>query len=336
MKKLIIDEGIPFLRGRIEHLFDCHYVAGDDITPSVVADADGLLVRTRTRCGEPLLGNSNVKLVATGTIGIDHFDTEWLESRGIDWYNAPGCNAPGVAQYVWSALLRAGFQPKRTGHNRLGVVGYGHVGSIVAEWGRRLGAEVLVCDPPRREAGRDDLDYISLSEMAREVDAVTFHTPLTKRGPHATYHLCSEDILARLKPDTILINAARGGVVDEAALRRVTQDKHLRVILDTWEGEPAVSTETLDLTLIATPHIAGYSRQGKQRATLAIINALQRHFDVEISTDGLASPYSPPHLFSEQLILESFDPMPVDAALRGEPAEFETQRDSYIFREELL
>ncbi len=336
MKRLIIDEGIPYLRGRIEHLFDCVYLPGDEITPEAVADADALLVRTRTRCGAPLLGNSSIGFVATGTIGTDHLDTGWLDSRGIEWRNAPGCNAPGVAQYVWSCLLRMGFHPEDKAHRRLGIVGKGNVGSIVAEWGRRLGVEILVCDPPRREAGYTDEDYLTLEEMASEVDAITFHTPLTHEGKHPTYHLCSEDIISRLRPGALLVNAARGGVVDEAALRRKMPEKQLRLAIDTWEGEPHINTETLDITMIATPHIAGYSRQGKQRATLAIIEGLKRHFGKDISTEGLALPYTPPHLFSPQLILESFDPMPIDAILREHPSDFETLRDSYVYREELL
>lgn len=336
MNRLIIDDAIPFLRGRIEHLFDCRYIPGDDISPEAVRDASGVLVRTRTRCGAPLLQGSSVEFVATGTIGTDHFDIPWLQDNHIDWNNAPGCNAPGVAQYVWSGLLRAGFNPLRKDHNRLGIVGKGNVGSIVAEWGHRLGAEILVCDPPRQEAGYEDEEYVSLQEMAGCVDAITFHTPLTRTGRYATYHLCSEDIIKRFKPGTIVVNAARGGVVDETALRRHTEEKQLRLIIDTWEGEPAINTGTLDKALIATPHIAGYSRQGKQRATLAIIQALQRHYDVSISTEGLAGPYKSPHLFSPQLILESFDPMPIDAILRENPDGFETQRDSYVYRDELL
>ncbi|MDE5552102.1 MAG: 4-phosphoerythronate dehydrogenase [Muribaculaceae bacterium] len=336
MNKLVIDNAIPFLRGRIEHLFDCHYVAGDDITPEAVSDASGVLVRTRTRCGRPLLEGSSVEFVATGTIGTDHFDIPWLMENNIDWNNAPGCNAPGVAQYVWSSLLRAGFNPRRAGHNRLGIVGKGNVGSIVAEWGRRLGAEILVCDPPRQEAGHTDEEYIRLYDMAAKVDAITFHTPLTRSGNHPTYHLCSEEIIDRFRPDTIIVNAARGGVVDEAALRRHTPGKHLRLIIDTWEGEPSIDRETLDLTLIATPHIAGYSKQGKQRATSAIIHALERHYGVSISSEELAGAYRPPHLFSPQLILESFDPMTIDAILRENPEGFETQRDSYVYRDELL
>lgn len=335
-KKLVIDDAIPFLKGRIEHLFECEYVSGPEICRERLLDANGLLVRTRTQCGAPLLEGTTVSFVATGTIGLDHFDTEWLDSHNICWQNAPGCNAPGVAQYVWSALLRLGFDPKRRGANRLGIVGKGNVGSIVAEWGRRLGAEVLVCDPPRAERGLTDEAYMTLREMAAQVDAMTFHTPLTRSGRHATLHMAGLETLGAMRRGAIVINAARGGVVDEEALRNARDMLDLRIALDTWEGEPSISALTLDIADIATPHIAGYSRQGKQRATYAIICGLEKHFGVEISKEGLAAPYSPPRHLDEEAVVSSFDPMPLDARLRHDRVHFEEQRESYIFRDELL
>lgn len=340
--RLIIDDAIPYLRGRLEEAFECEYMPGRNIGREDVRGADGLLVRTRTRCDARLLEGSGVSFVATGTIGLDHFDTGWLTSSGIDWQNAPGCNAPAVAQYVWSVLLRLGFHlPPTAGAAErelrpmtLGVVGKGHVGSIVVEWGRMLGAEVLVCDPPRREAGERDEDYLSLEELSERCDALTFHTPLTDCGRHATRHLCDASILRRLHPGVILINAARGGVVDEAALREAAGDLSLRVAIDTWEGEPRISAATMAMTDIATPHIAGYSRQGKERATMAILTGLERHFGVTLPKEGLAGPYKSPTALTPLPILESFDPMPLDAMLRAESEDFETLRDSYIFRDE--
>lgn len=332
MKKLIIDDAVPYLRDRLEGIYECDYLPGERITSADVREADGLIVRTRTRCNASLLEGSNVSFVATGTIGLDHFDTEWLDTAGIHWQNAPGCNAPAVAQYVWSALLRLGFRPDR---HTLGVVGKGHVGSIVCEWGRILGADVIVCDPPRAERGLTDEKYMSLEELAGAADAVTFHTPLTRTGKWPSYRMASEGFFAGLREDAILVNAARGGVVDESTLNRAIRGKHIRAAIDTWQGEPVISRETLDNALIATPHIAGYSRQGKERATLAIIRGLNTHFGTQVSTEGLAEPYSTPNGLDAETILESFDPMPTDAYLRSDPGNFEVQRDSYIFREEL-
>ncbi len=335
MRKLVIDDAIPFLKGRLEEHFSCMYVPGNELRHALLTDADGLLVRTRTRCNEAMLGGTPVSFVATGTIGLDHFDIPWLENRHIRWQNAPGCNAPAVAQYVWSSLLRLGVHPGEGRRPVVGVVGKGNVGSIVVEWGRRLGAEMIVCDPPRQRAGMTDEDYISLPELASRADAVTFHTPLTRSGEDATWHLCDEGVLERLRPGAVLVNAARGGVVEEEALRRVAKRKNLRLAIDTWEGEPQISTETLYMAEIATPHIAGYSIEGKQRATLAILRGLMEHFGVTLPVDGLADPYTPPETLTEEIILSSFDPAPLGAALRAAPAGFETMRDSYRYRAEI-
>lgn len=332
--RLLVDSGIPYLRERIEDLFDCRFVHGDDISHALCREAEGLLVRTRTKCGCPLLEETPVEFVATGTIGLDHFDTEWLTEAGIDWQNAPGCNAPGVAQYVWSSLLRLGFRPKERPLT-LGVVGKGNVGRIIVEWGRILGAEVIVCDPPRAERGEDDEKYLPLEALLERADAVTFHTPLTREGNHPTYHLLDAEKCRHLKQGAIIVNAARGGVVDEKALLDVKAEKNLTLAIDTWEGEPQINLATLKESAIATPHIAGYSREGKERATLAIITGLERHFGVEIDKEGLALPYTTPIRLTEERILESFDPMPTDAKLRSNPLQFETQRDSYIYRREV-
>lgn len=337
MAKLIIDNAIPFLDNRLDDHFDCTILPPAEITPDAVRDADGLLVRTRTRCGAPLLEGSNVKFVATGTIGLDHFDIPWLQKAGIDWHNAPGCNAPAVAQYTWSALLRLGFRPKEM---TLGVVGLGNVGSIIAEWGRRLGARVIVCDPPRADRGLKDENYISLEQLMSEVDAVTFHTPLIRtKGEtldtfYPTYHLADYAALNRLKEGAIVVNAARGGVVEEQALARVKQEKHLKVALDTWEGEPAVNPDSLALADIATFHIAGYSRQGKERATYHILKNLENHFGVQLDKEGLAPLYTPPESLTEEQIIDSYDIMADDAEFRRHPQDFESLRDNYALREE--
>ncbi|MDE6338115.1 MAG: 4-phosphoerythronate dehydrogenase, partial [Muribaculaceae bacterium] len=187
--KFIVDNKIPFIKGRLEPLGEVVYADPFAFTPQLVKDADALIIRTRTHCDEALLDGSSVKLVATATIGTDQIDIPWCEANGITVENAAGCNAPGVAQYVWSSLLRNGFDPSR---HTLGVVGKGNIGSIVADWGCRLGANVIVCDPPRQKAGHKDEDYLPLEEVLAKADAVTLHTPLTKEGDDSTYHLISE------------------------------------------------------------------------------------------------------------------------------------------------
>lgn len=239
--KIIIDDKIPFIKGRLEALetegvsFDVVYAAPETISAGMVADADAIIVRTRTRCDEKLLKDSAVRLVVTATIGTDHIDIPWCESRGIKVCNAAGCNAPGVAQYVWSSLLRMGFDPSR---HTLGVVGVGHVGSIVADWGKHLGAEILVCDPPRKRAGFTDHDYLPLDQLLRNCDAVTLHTPLSRTGEDATFHMIGEAELAMMKPEAILINSSRGPVADNAAWAKSLKAGKGRAVVDVWEGNP--------------------------------------------------------------------------------------------------
>lgn len=332
---LVIDDAIPFLEGRLEDSFNCIYMPGQLIAPAHISSARGLLVRTRTKCGPALLAGSPVEFVATGTIGLDHIDTGWCTARGIHWQNAPGCNAPAVAQYVWAALLRLGFD---LSNHTLGVVGKGNVGSLIAEWGRQLGVRVIVSDPPRQEAGHTDEDYLPLHELMQQADAVTFHTPLTRSGAHPSFHLASEEALSALKPGAILINAARGGVVDEEALLKLLPEKKWRLAIDTWEGEPSVNPLTLKAADIATFHIAGYSEEGKQRASRAIIEGLNRHFNTHISTEGLAPAYSPLPVLTPGIISSSYDIMADDATMRAQcfaPADFERLRNTYPLRPEV-
>ncbi len=268
--KIIADNNIPFLRGRLEPVADVTYVDQWGFTPELVRDADCLVIRTRTRCDEKLLKDSVVKLVATATIGTDQIDTAWCEANGITVRNAPGCNAPGVAQYVWAGLLRQGFDPSR---HTLGIVGCGNVGSIVRDWGKALGARVLVSDPPKEEAGVPG-DYVPLEQLLREADAVTLHTPLTKTGKHATYHLIGAHELGLIEEGRILVNAARGPVVDFAALKPEVESGRMRAIIDTWEFEPEIDENLLNAATSGTFHIAGYSREGKQRATRMVHDAI--------------------------------------------------------------
>ncbi len=329
--KIVIDADIPFIRGRLEPWADTLYVDQFGFTPENVADADAMIIRTRTRCNRDLLEGSAVKLIATATIGMDQFDLDWCRGAGIECVNAPGCNAPGVAQYVWSVLLRSGFDPKRM---TLGVVGHGNVGSIVADWGRRLGARVLVSDPPKRDAGTLGCDDTPLDTILKEADAVTLHVPMTRSGEYPTHHLIGERELALMRPGARLVNAARGPVVDNAAWRKAVAEGRVRAFVDTWEGEPDLDRELLRLAEVATFHIAGYSTEGKQRATRMALEAVGRRFGWDIDLSGLAGEYVCPEL-TERKIIDSFDPTPIDEALRADPAAFDTLRRDYVFRPEV-
>lgn len=346
MKKPLIkiDENIPYIKGRLESVANVEYLNQDNLTKKSVADADALIIRTRTICNESLLENSNVKLIVTATIGTDHIDLDYCNKKGIAVKNSPGCNAPGVAQYVWSSILHLGFRP---GIDKIGVVGYGNVGSIVADWGRLTKTEVLVSDPPKsREAGLEGRTWLptgdknhslreaSLEEILRECDVITLHTPLTKEGPDATFHLIGADELKLIKPGAILVNASRGPVVDSKALKEALREKRIRAVIDTWEGEPVLDAELLSLTHIATPHIAGYSRQGKERATRMSVEAVNDFFGIKGDTSRLETDYTPHLTLTPEEIKSSYNPFEDDSLLREQPENFEKLRHDYNYREE--
>ncbi len=329
--RIIIDDNIPYIKGRLEPVADVEYVDQFGFNPDNVRNADALIIRTRTRCDESLLAGSNVKLIATATIGMDQIDILWCESHKIKIANSPGCNAPAVAQYVWSSLLREGFDPRR---DVLGVIGCGNVGSIVTEWGRLLGTKILVSDPPRQEAGIPD-NYAPLEEIMAECDAVTLHTPLVKSGNHPSYHLISGKEVSLMKPGAILVNAARGPVLDTQTALPVFKEKNIRAVIDTWEGEPEIDINLLDYADIATFHIAGYSRQGKERATRMVLEEMENFFGFEVDKSGLAPAYIHPGFVTAAQIMDSYNPYVDTEALRKAPEDFDILRRNYNYREEV-
>lgn len=327
--KVMLDSNVPYVAPRVSRQADVEIRKGAEIGAPDLKGKDALIVSTRTRTGEALLKGSGVKLVATGSIGVDHIDAEWCENNGIEVVNAPGCNAPAVAQYVICSLAAAGFDFK---NGVLGIVGKGNIGGLLAQILRRAGGTVLVCDPPRAEAGYDDEEYMALDDLLQEADAVTFHVPLIRDGKHPTYHLLNADRIDMLRPEAIVINASRGGVVDEEALLEKGND--LTLIIDTWEGEPAFNPRMMEQAFIATQHIAGYSEAGKQRAARSVIEALNRKFKLKITTEGLADydfRHNPPLL---EEVVGSYDPMIDTKMLKSHPDLFEYLRNSYIFRKE--
>lgn len=329
--RIIVDDNIPYISGRLEPVADITYVDQFGFTPELVRDADALVIRTRTRCNASLLSGSKVRMIATATIGTDQIDIDWCRNHNIHVANAPGCNAPGVAQYVWSSLLREGFDPAR---HKLGIVGCGNVGSIVALWGKLLGAEVLVSDPPRQRRGVKD-NYAPLDKIMAECDAVTLHTPLTRSGEDATYHLISEKEISGMKPGAILVNAARGAVLDTVRALPLLRQKKIKAVIDTWEGEPDPNRDLLDIADIATYHIAGYSRQGKERAVSMVLRELDDFFGFETDKSGLAPAYKPHETLSAQKIIDSYNPFVDTKALKTNPQDFDLLRRNYLYREEV-
>lgn len=331
--KVVIDKEIPFIARRLPRDVETCYLKGEEITREALKDADALIVRTRTRCDARLLEGTNVKFVATATIGTDHIDTEWCEQNGVKVASAPGCNAPGVAQYVFSSLFSEGFDP----HNdTLGIIGYGNVGRIVADWARKMNIRTLINDTPRKEAGYTDIEYLPIEKVLSQSDAVTLHVPLTRGGDYPTFRLLGKDDLALMKKGAILVNSSRGGVVDESALKNKLRSGELKAIIDVWEKEPEIDAELAELAEVATPHIAGYSRQGKMRATRMVLEALEKFSGVKVDTRGLECVPSGRSAISKQLITASYNPEGDHRNLLRNTGEFESLRNNYSYRDEPL
>ena len=260
--KAVIDKYIPFLAEALRAQdVEVATLAPEEITRATVADSQALFVRTRTQVDSALLHGTRVRFVATATIGTDHLDIPYLEQQGIAWASAPGCNAQAVCDYVEEAISQ--FENGKT----LGLVGCGHVGSKVKAMAERRGMRVLVSDPPKGM-------HLPLEQLAAEADVITFHTPLTRTGAFPTYHLCDAAFLSHCRPRTLIINAARGGVVDEEALLQ----SGLPCAIDTWEGEPDINRNLLQHAWLASYHIAGYSLAGKINASQMVLDAFCRFF----------------------------------------------------------
>lgn len=299
--KIVADDAIPFLRGVLEPYAEVVYLPGALISSTDVMDADALIIRTRTICGASLLDGSSVRMIATATIGTDHIDFPYCDARGIVVKNAAGCNAGGVMNYVFSALYGAASRKAiRLDGYTMGVIGVGNVGSRVSRMAKYLGFNVLQNDPPRMEAEGPD-EFCSLEELLEQSRIVTLHVPLLP----TTRAMADDAFFARMQPGTIFINASRGEVVDDEALKRAIP-RLGPVIIDTWNNEPAVDLDLLGMVDIATPHIAGYSYQGKQNGTAAAVRAVARFFGIDPLFEFFPK--------TEQLNLES-----IKLDLKGKP-----------------
>ena len=286
--KIVADTNIPFLKGVFEPYGEVVYKDGRAIGREDCLDADVLIIRTRTRCDAALLEGTRVKVIATATIGMDHVDMPWCIEHGIIVYNAEGCNAGGVVDYVLSALYGvASRKAIRLEGETIGIVGVGHVGERVAEAAQKLGFQALLCDPPRAEMEGPD-KFCSLEFLLENSQIVTMHTPLDD----STRIMADEDFFQKIAPGTIFINASRGEVVDETALMRA-RPKLGAVVIDTWCNEPDVNRNLIDVCDIATPHIAGYSYQGKQMGTAMAVRSVAKHFGIDALKDYFPETESP-------------------------------------------
>jgi len=346
--KIVADDKIPFLKGVLEPYAKVEYLPGKSIENSHLIDADALLTRTRTCCNENLLKHTSIQFVGTATIGYDHIDTVWCEKQGIVWKNAPGCNASSVNQYIATTLVNLSDKFKFSLKDKaLGVVGIGNVGSKVVHTAELMGMRVYLCDPPRvRSEGA--CSFISLEGIIRECDIITFHVPLNISGPDKTYHMIDHGLFSGVNPGTIIINTSRGEVADSKALKdALLQGKIAGLVLDVWENEPEIDRELLNLCCLATPHIAGYSADGKARGTAMIIHELSRHFNLGIEnweTNDIPEPVNPKiridcrgnsnEEIMKRAIMSTYDVKEDDRRLRENPADFEKLRGEYPPRRE--
>lgn len=271
--KIVADSAIPFLEGVMEPYADVVYIPGNKICHEDIKDADALMIRTRTHCNAELLEGTSVKFIATATIGTDHIDFPYCDSHGIVVRNAPGCNAGGVMEYVFSALYGlASRKAINLEGDTIGIIGVGHVGSMIERMALALGFRVLKCDPPRA-AAEGPFGFCDLEYLLKNSQIVTMHTPLdeTTRG------MADAHFFDLMQPGAFFINASRGEVVCDDALKAAIP-KLGPVIIDTWNNEPNIDKELMDMVDIATPHIAGYSYQGKQNGTAAAVRAVAHYF----------------------------------------------------------
>ena len=347
--KIIIDDKIPYIKGVFEPFAEVIYLSGDKTTPEIAKNADAIITRTRTICNKDLLEGSSVKFITTTTVGYDHIDTEYCQKAGIKWVNSPGCNSESLNQYVASALFalatRKGFD---LAEKTIGIVGVGNVGRRVAKTCETIGMRVLLNDPPR-ERNEKTGNFVSLEKIRQEADIITFHVPLSMKGEDATFHLVDEYFLQNSDKKPFLINSCRGDVFDMKAVYKALKTNNISgVILDCWNNEPDIDLELLNLTEIGTPHIAGYSKDGKANGTTMCVQALSRFFNLGIDSwkpENIELPQKPVIEIDgnkrnecsilAEAILSTYDIELDDKLLRESPHLFESFRgDCYPVRRE--
>lgn len=330
MIKIVIDKDIPFLEGVFEPFAEVTAIEGRRISRADVCDAEVLVVRTRTRCDASLLEGSAVRTLITATIGTDHIDLEWCRRNGIEVFNAAGCNARGVLQWVAAVLVHIlKIKAMKPSEVTLGVVGAGNVGSLVEEYAVRWGFNVLCCDPPREE--REHRGFLPVEEIFRQADIITLHVPLDS----STHHLIDDRLLNTAKSGAILINSSRGEVVNTEALLH----SGVEFALDVWENEPDICPSAAERAIVATPHIAGYSLQGKANASARVAEILAERYGMPLSgwypagvRKTVPQPISWQDLCSS--IGRYFDLEAESCRFKADTGKFEQLRNNYDYREE--
>jgi len=345
--RIVADDKIPYLEGAFEDVAEVIYLPGAAITKEEIRHADALIIRTRTKCNQSLLEGTKVKFIATATIGYDHIDTDYCRQAAIQWTNAPGCNSGSVMQYIASALvsIAAKFNFSLKG-KKLGIVGVGNVGEKVVHLAEQLGMEVLKNDPPRQEH-EPDAGFLPLDEVLSQADILTFHVPLEMHGRFKTHHLVDSELLKKVKPGVFIINSSRGEVVDSEDLTIALKEKRIAgAILDVWENEPRISENLMAQVTLGTPHIAGYSRDGKANGTMMSVQALSRYFNLgkdHWQPVDVEPPVYPvitiPQGVKDTAVLpfcihHTYQVAEDDAELRGNLKEFEKLRGDYPVRRE--
>jgi erythronate-4-phosphate dehydrogenase len=346
--KIVADDKIPFLKGALEQYGDILYLPGREISSDHIKDANALIIRTRTKCNKELLEGSKVRFIATATIGFDHIDRDFCASHNITWQNAPGCNSSSVEQYVLSALLVLSSKKAfRLEESTIGIVGVGHVGTKIERVAKLLGMRILLNDPPR-ERHEGKFKFVSLERIVQESDIITFHVPLTREGQDTTFHMVNNKFLNNLGKKVHLINTSRGEIIEEKSLKKAIISGRLNsVVLDVWENEPNIDKDLLGIADIATPHIAGYSLDGKANGTKMSVRALSKFFRLgldEWSPDSVPPPKDN-NIFIDatgknqvqiisEAVFKTYNILEDDATFRKSIKTFEEQREQYPPRRE--
>lgn len=349
MIRLIVDKAIPYVENILPHYFEVLFLSAKEITHARIVQygAEGLIIRTVTRCDESLLSGTNIRFISTATAGTDHIDKAYCHRQGIVLSNAAGCNAPAVAQWLFAALAKRAIRLERPMQEEtLGIVGVGHVGTAVAKEAALLGMKTLLCDPPLALRVFDK-PFQSLKNLTEDCSILTFHVPLIKDGDYPTYHLMGDALLRWVGPNTALVNASRGAVADTSALLTACEQKQVGdLLIDCWEGEPLISRALLDKVVVATPHIAGYSAESKARSSKSVVTATAHFFGIEIAQDELDQITPPPlenniidasnfgDLTIEKTLLHTVSLDAIEQSFRANPEQFESLRTSYSFHRE--
>ena len=346
--KIVADDKIPFLSGTLEPYAEVLYLPGKQINKESLKDVDALLIRTRTKCTESLLQGTNVRFIGTATIGFDHIDLQYCDRHGIKWINAPGCNSSSVKQYVAAALLKMASNHLFILKGKtIGIVGVGNVGAKIEKIAKILGMNVLLNDPPRaRREG--DKTFVMLDKILHESDIVTVHVPLNIVGEDKTYHLFNKDTFKKMKKGAWFFNSSRGEVADTDSIKKgLSSGKLGGAVIDVWEHEPDIDLKLMAQSFIATPHIAGYSTDGKANGTSMVVNSLCEFFNLPLKNwypMNIPKPSAPDMTIDgkgksdediiREVVSHTYNITEDDFKFRFSPSDFEKQRGDYPLRRE--